>query len=72
MKKVSIILLSLVLFASLTTAQAADEPKTIQPAQGMPTMDCPMMKGGDGKMMMHDMMKDMMTIQKQMLASPTG
>ena len=46
-------MLSLVLLASLTVAQAADEPKSSQPAQGMPTMDCPMMKGGDGKMMMN-------------------
>jgi hypothetical protein len=38
-------------------------------------MDCPMIKDGDGKMMMHDMMqimKDVLTIQKQMLPSPTA
>ena len=114
MKRVLVVLLSLVLLGSLTVAQAADEQKTAPPAQGRPMidhqmmkggdgkmmMDCPMMKGGDGKMMMNcqmmmdgdgkgmmggmmkqhhmmmrdmmQMMKDTMTIQKQMLASPTA
>jgi hypothetical protein len=52
-ERVSIILLSLVLLTSFATAQAAGEPKTSKPAQGMPTMDCPMIKGGDSKMMMN-------------------
>ena len=59
MKKILIVLLSLVLFGSLTAAQAADEPKAVQPAQDMPMLDHKMMKGADGNGMMDcPMMKD--------------
>jgi len=62
MKKVLVVLVSLVLFGSFAVAQAADEKKDAVPmmdhqmmmkgGDGKCMMDCPMMKGGDGKCMM--------------------
>jgi hypothetical protein len=62
MKKVLVVLVSLVLCGSFALAQAAEEKKDAVPTMdqqmmmkggdGKGMMDCPMMKGGDGKGMM--------------------
>jgi hypothetical protein len=67
MKKVLVILVSLVLFGSFAVVQAADEKTAAMPmmdhqmmmkgGDGKGMMDCPMMKGPDGKGMMGGMMK---------------
>ena len=59
MRMVLTVVLTIVLLASLGSAQAADDQKVPQPQQSMPMMnhqgmmDCPMMKSSDGKMMMN-------------------
>jgi hypothetical protein len=67
MKKVLVILVSLVMFGSFAIAQAADEKAAATPmmdhqmmmkgGEGKGMMDCPMTKGPDGKGMMGGMMK---------------
>jgi acetylornithine/succinyldiaminopimelate/putrescine aminotransferase len=77
MKKVLMVLVSLVLFGSFAVAQAVDDKKADMPmtdqqmmmtsGDGKGMMDCPMMKGADGKGMMDGMMKQHQMMMHDMM-----
>ncbi len=84
MKKVLVVMFSILLLGFVSVSQAADGQMPLMSDKDMQMMNCPAMKGMmmDGKMhpmmmqhgmMMQDMMrmmKDMMVIQKKMITVP--